>query len=253
VGQQLALAARFAATYPELPFGEGRRDGSRYWLANRGFGHGDGVVLYSMLRYLQPRRFMSIGSGPSSGCALDTAARFVPDMVMRFFELRPQRLDRMLRATDRARVIVAAPASYRVDDFIDLQGGDVLFVDASALTGSGCEVAGLLRDLVRRLPNGVVVHVPDLSCLLPGGRRQNGRSRFPEFGSEEFDRLDQEFAGLQVMWSNRWLATVARDRVAAAMPVWNVDPGSSVWLRRHPAPRADLSGARAPAASVGWP
>ena len=74
---QLSLLRRFAELHHELPFGDRPTSTLRYGFQNGVFEHGDGTVLYSMLRAHAPRRYVEIGSGWSSALALDVRDRFL--------------------------------------------------------------------------------------------------------------------------------------------------------------------------------
>jgi len=50
-------------------------DVARYYWDNQAFPYGDAFALYAMLRLLQPRRVIEIGSGYSSAVMLDTLER----------------------------------------------------------------------------------------------------------------------------------------------------------------------------------
>jgi hypothetical protein len=79
--EQLALLEEFAGYYREMPFRRDPEPGLRYHLDCTWFAHGDGVALYCMLRHLAPARYVEVGSGWSSACALDTADRFIVGKV----------------------------------------------------------------------------------------------------------------------------------------------------------------------------
>lgn len=227
--EQLRLAAELARFYPELPFGVTRRPGLRYELDDPTFGYGDGVALYAMLRYLRPRRYLELGSGASSACALDTAQSFLPGLVLRFLEPHPSRLNALLRSTDRARVIVAAHDQYRADDFADLEPGDVLFVDPSNAIRHGLDLDQLLNEVIPRLPVGVLIHLHEVTWPVDGLRPVRS-SDAP--GMAVLNKLAGADSGLRILWCNDYLRLTARSEIAAAMPLWGVDPGSSMWLER---------------------
>ena len=59
---QRALLEEFARFYPEMPFTRAPSPGLRYRFENQSYSYADGIFLYSMLRYLKPRRLIEVGS-----------------------------------------------------------------------------------------------------------------------------------------------------------------------------------------------
>ncbi|WP_288644079.1 hypothetical protein, partial [uncultured Helicobacter sp.] len=63
---QLEMLQIFERFYKELPFSEEKQSDLRYYFNNQSYCHSDGICLYSMIRYLRPKRIIEIGSGFSS-------------------------------------------------------------------------------------------------------------------------------------------------------------------------------------------
>ncbi|CAH2790534.1 MAG: hypothetical protein CPDRYMAC_2696 [uncultured Paraburkholderia sp.] len=71
--KQLALVEEFAEKYyGDMPFGQHKQEGLRFYFENVMFSCGDATSLYCMIRHLRPRRIVEIGSGFSSAVSLDT-------------------------------------------------------------------------------------------------------------------------------------------------------------------------------------
>lgn len=228
---QLALAERFAGFYGDMPFGEQPREGLRYHLDCTWFAHGDGVALHGMLRHLQPKRYVEIGSGWSSACALDTAELFLDNGVeFTFVEPNPQRLRSVLRPSDNARIIDDAGTQLDWRLFADLQAGDVLFVDSSHVTKYGSEVNRLFLDVFPQLPPGVLIHVHDIfwPFSYPVRWLHKGRAWNEAYLLRAW-LCDNPRA--QVLWFNSYLAATARAQLAERMPAWGRDPGTSIWIQ----------------------
>lgn len=227
--EQLALLDEFAGFYREMPFGEDPAPGLRYHLACRWFAHGDGVALYAMLRHIKPRHYVEVGSGWSSACALDTSDRFLDDSVeFTFIEPNPQRLRSLLRPGDSAQIIDDG-RELAFDLFAGLTAGDILFVDSSHVTKYGSEVNRLLLDVFPRLPAGVHIHVHDIfwPFSYPIGWLRKGRAWNEAYLLRAW-LCDNPRAG--ITWFNNYLRYAALDRVAARLPAWSRDPGTSIWI-----------------------
>jgi hypothetical protein len=228
--EQLALAEEFVGFYRDMPFEEEPTDGLRYHLNCTWFAHGDGVALHSMLRKIRPRRYVEVGSGWSSACALDTAELFLDGAVeFSFIEPNPERLRSVLRPSDNARIIEDAGTQLDWRLFADLEPGDVLFVDSSHVTKYGSEVNRLVLDVFPRLPAGVHIHVHDIfwPFSYPVRWLRKGRAWNEAYLLRAW-LCDNPRA--QIRWFNNYLAMVAREDLGPRMPAWNIDPGTSIWI-----------------------
>lgn len=230
---QLALLPEFARLYGEQPFADEPVDGLRYGFANNYFGHGDGLALYAMLRHLQPKRLVEVGSGWSSALALDVNDRFLDGaMQCTFLEPYPARLHELLRPSDKdsARIVEKPLHAVPDDVFADLDAGDLLFIDSTHVSRVGSDVNRLFLEIVPSLPAGVHVHVHDIFWPF----------EYPEAWVYEGRAWNEGYllrallignGGLRVTWFNDYLGRFHSDAVTAAMPLWRRNPGGSVYLR----------------------
>jgi hypothetical protein len=230
--EQLGLVPEVEALCKELPFADEPAHGLRYGLANPWFAHGDGVALYAMLRRLRPRRYVEVGSGWSSALTLDVNELFLDrSMHCTFVEPNPERLRSLLRHGDADSVrlvdrpLYAAPA----DVFDELAAGDVLFIDSSHVSRIGSDVNQLFLDVIPSLPAGVHVHVHDIFYPFEYPRRWIYRGRA---WSESYllRALLTDNPRIEITWFNSYLGQLHRPALAAALPAWDVDPGSSIWM-----------------------
>ena len=231
--EQLALLPEFARLYAEQPFADEPVDGLRYGFANSYFGYGDGLAFYSMLRHLQPRRLVEVGSGWSSALALDVNDRFFDGaMECTFLEPYPARLHELLRPTDRERARIVEQPLHAIDDdvFAELAAGDLLFIDSTHVSRVGSDVNRLFLDIVPSLPPGVHVHVHDIFWPF----------EYPEDWVYEGRAWNESYLlralllgheSLRVTWFNDYLGRFHADAVAEAMPLWRRNPGGSIYLR----------------------
>lgn len=216
------------------PFADEPSPGVRYGFANDMFSHGDGLVLHGLLRRLRPRRIVEIGSGWSSALMLDTDERYLGgETELTFIEPNPERLLGLLRDGDRRRTTLIAEQLQDVDlsVFATLEAGDVLFVDSSHVSKVGSDVNRIVFDILPALPEGVWVHVHDIHHPFEYPRElvYSGWSWNEAYVLRAF--LEQN-PSWQIELFNSYLRLVHHDRVAAALPGWAHQPGSSLWLRR---------------------
>jgi predicted O-methyltransferase YrrM len=229
---QLALVDELARYAADQPFAAEPTQGLRYHFDNDYFGWGDGLVLFCMLRHLRPARVVEVGSGFSSALMLDTAERFLepaPELV--FVEPNPDRLQGLLRAGDQDRVTLLIRPVQQVDRavFDQLEPGDMLFIDSSHVTKVGSDVNLLLLEVLPRLRPGVHVHVHDIVWPFEYARKWVYQGR----AWNEAYLLRALLVGnprLRIeLWSSQ-LAACHQERVAAALPLWARDSGTSMWL-----------------------
>lgn len=229
---QLALLPEFARLYAEQPFADEPADGLRYGFANAYFGYGDGLALYGMLRHLQPKRLVEVGSGWSSALALDVNDRFLDGaMQCTFLEPYPARLHELLRPADKDRARIVEQPLHAVADevFADLEAGDLLFIDSTHVSRVGSDVNRLFLEIVPALPPGVHVHVHDIFWPF----------EYPEAWVYEGRAWNESYLlralligndRLRVTWFNDYLGRFHSDAVAEAMPLWRRNPGGSIYL-----------------------
>lgn len=137
----------------------------RYYWDNRVFQYADAFVLYAMLRRLQPRRWIEIGSGFSSATLLDALDRH-PEITTRLLFVDPDsaRVHALLRPADHARCeyLQQRVQDIPIERFDELGAGDVLFIDSSHVSKVASDVNWLFFEVVPRLRPGVIVHVHDI-------------------------------------------------------------------------------------------
>lgn len=163
-GGQLAMVERLARVYPTAPpFSDRPSAGSRFYYENGFFGYSDATVLYLMLRHLNPRRLIEVGSGFSSCVTLDTNDKHLNGaMRCTFIEPDPGRLKRQLKATDKVDLIAEPVQGLDPAMFAELGAGDILFIDSSHVSKTGSDVNFLFFSIMPRLKPGVLVHLHDI-------------------------------------------------------------------------------------------
>ncbi|RDU64000.1 hypothetical protein [Helicobacter sp. MIT 14-3879] len=75
--EQLKLLDIFASFYKDMPFYEDKKPHLRYYFSNPAYCHSDGICLYSMIRYTNPKHIIEIGSGFSSALMYDVKDLFL--------------------------------------------------------------------------------------------------------------------------------------------------------------------------------
>src|SRR5689334_20811447 len=102
--KQLALLEEFCGFYAAQPFVETKAEDRRYFFENPNYSYTDAIVLYCMMRHLQPRRIVEVGSGYSSCAMLDVNELFFDQSIYTtFIDPYPQLLRSVIRESDKER------------------------------------------------------------------------------------------------------------------------------------------------------
>ena len=234
---QFALLQTFAEWATDLPFPRTRTPGWRYYLENDSYPTFDGVMLYSMLRHIQPRRSIEVGSGFSSAAMLDLNERAHDGRIeITFIDPEMERLKRLLRRDDRGRVRLL---EQRVQDvplaeFDRLESGDVLFIDSSHVAKIGSDVNRLYFDIIPRLKAGVYVHVHDVPDHFDYPRQwyDEGRAWNEVFLLRAFLMYNSAF---EVVLFAPWIVNLNLPWVHQHLPRCARGGGGQIWLRRREA------------------
>ncbi|MEA2491040.1 MAG: hypothetical protein QOH21_2832 [Acidobacteriota bacterium] len=230
---QLGLLATLARYYPDQPFPHERSAESRYWFRNGAFSYGDALFLYAMLRHLQPKRVIEVGSGFSSAVMLETRERFLGLSVeLTFIDPDVSTVRSLLRPDDRAEVIAAPVQAIPLERFDALEANDILFIDSTHVAKTGSDVNRILFDIVPRLKPGVYVHFHDIFYPFeyPKEWVYEGRAWNEDYLLRAFLLFNDAF---EIVLYNNYLGKMHPDALGAAMPLVLENPGGGLWIRRR--------------------
>lgn len=133
-----------------------------YYINNGQFGWCDSRILFCMLRHLQPKRMIEIGSGYTSLLTADVNRRFLKQ-ELEFTCIEPYPRDFLLKGVSGINYLI----TQKVEDlplstFSNLQRGDILFIDSSHVSKTGSDVNYLFFEVIPRLSEGVLIHIHDI-------------------------------------------------------------------------------------------
>lgn len=163
--EQLKLIDCFSDFYKEMPFKPTKQADTRYYFENEYYSYSDGIILYSMIRYFQPKKIIEIGSGFSSALMLDTNELFFDNQInLTFIEPNPGRLLSVMRHNDKSssRIIQSDVQQVELENFKQLGPGDILFVDSTHVVKTGSDVNCIIFDILPLLKSGVLIHFHDV-------------------------------------------------------------------------------------------
>ena len=236
---QLELLDNFVQLYKreyELIPQEKSIDKEGYYSNNPDFGPVDGEILYCMMRYFRPRRFIEIGSGYSTLIALKALEKnrregfnckyTIIDPFPRKFllEILPVSFNLMREKVQETPLAV----------FNELEQNDILFIDSSHVLKIGGDVQYEYLEVLPRLNKGVLIHLHDI--FLPLEYPQDWvRNQF-RFWNEQY--LLQAFLAFnrdfEVIWAGNLICHKYAEKILQAFPLVNRAriAAGSFWLKK---------------------
>ena len=137
-------------------------DETTFYINNGQFGWCDSRILFCMLRHLEPKRIIEIGSGYTSLLTADVNRRFFKK-ELEFTCIEPYPSKFLLNGVSGiSRLIAKKVEDLPLSTFSNLQSGDILFIDSSHVSKTGSDVNYLFFEVIPRLPEGVLIHIHDI-------------------------------------------------------------------------------------------
>jgi hypothetical protein len=231
--EQLGLFDVFKNYYREMPdFPAEKQEHLRYHYQNDYYPYGDAIPLHSMIRYLRPRRIIEVGSGFSSCVTLDTNELYFENSITcTFIEPYPQRLQSLLKPTDKIDLVEKNLQDVDLKLFGELGPRDVLFIDSTHVAKCGSDVNYIFFEILPALARGVSVHVHDIFYPFeyPQGWVYGGKAWSEDYMLRAFLQYNNAF---KIQYFNSYLVAFHRGRMEADMPLCLRYPGGSIWLRK---------------------
>ena len=162
--EQFRLLEKLSKHYQPHIFPEEKEEGSRYYFNNQYFCYSDAVFLYCIIREINPKKIIEIGSGFSSAAMLDINEKYYNNSIeLTFIEPYPaERLDTLVKEADTCSIISNFVQEVPLGLFLDLEEDDILFIDSSHVSKTGSDVNHLLFNVLPVLKKGVLIHFHDI-------------------------------------------------------------------------------------------
>ena len=233
-GGQLKLLEKLSVHYPGMDFPEHRETRRRYWFENSAYSYGDAIFLHCMIRHLQPKRIIEVGSGHSSCMILDTnEMHFGNGIRCTFIEPYPRLLLSLLRPGDRERIEIVPQRVQDVslDRFAELEAGDILFIDSTHVVKAGSDVNHLYFAVLPVLKPGVFIHIHDIFAgfQYPRDWIFEGRQWTENYLLRAFLMFNPLF---RIRLFNSFLSRFHEEWFKQKMPLCLRNDGGSIWLER---------------------
>lgn len=231
---QLRLLSELRRFYVDQPFAAEHAEGLRYYFENEVYGYSDAILLYCLLRHLQPRRIVEVGSGFSSAVILDTVELFLDwSTRITFVEPYPERLFALMKPgdLDRATLVQEPVQSVDLGLFRDLEAGDVLLIDSTHVSKLCSDVNHHVFQVLPQLRPRVYVHFHDIFYPFeyPLAWAKEGRAWNEAYLLRAFLSFN---AAYEIVLFNDLLAGRCRDVLERDFQLCLRNTGGSLWLRR---------------------
>lgn len=232
---QLALLAGPLARYAtEISFPvQATGDPTVYFYRNDQFPVLDAEVLYCLLRHLQPRRMIEIGSGFSSLITAHVNREHLSgELHFTCIEPFPRQFlrDGVPGITD---LLVRKVQDVEPEYFDPLGENDILFIDSSHVSKVGSDVNYLFFEVLPRLKPGVYVHIHDVFLPAEYPKRwviDEGRHWNEQYLVRAFLQFNFAF---EIVWAGHLMSKYHPDAVRRVFPRFpDLGGGGSLWLRR---------------------
>jgi predicted O-methyltransferase YrrM len=235
---QFDVLNKYAEYCKDLPFSDEKTNGCRYYYNNQWFGYSDAIFLYCFLRAHMPKRIIEVGSGFSSAVMLDTIdCSYGRRPEITFIEPYPDRLNSFFRENDRehVRLINKRLQDVPLEEFLDLESGDFLFIDSSHVVKCGSDLKMLFFEIMPRLQPGVYVHFHDVFYPFeyPSEWLAEGRYWNENYFLRAFLSYNSEW---KIHFFNSYVHHVFGEVIAKKMPLCTKNLGGSIYIQRtlHP-------------------
>jgi hypothetical protein len=162
---QLALLDELTPYYTLIPdFSFDKSDKYRYCYENHYYSFSDATIFSCLVQHVKPRKIIDIGGGDTTLLMLDlndTVFQKSPAEIT-VIEPFPDRLNSIIRPTDKVTILVDKVQKVDVSLFDKMQPGDILFLDSTHVSKLGSDVNYIMFEILPRLKPGVFIHVHEI-------------------------------------------------------------------------------------------
>jgi hypothetical protein len=191
-----------------------------YYVSNGAYGLLSAALLHCMIRRFTPRTVVEVGSGNSTYVAARAC-------LMNRDQGRESRLvsiepypNAVLKAgfPGLSQLITRGAQDVDPSIYLDLQDGDILFIDSSHVVRVGNDVVFLYLEVLPRLRKGVVVHIHDIFFPLHYPRDWIVERRWlwsEQYLLQAFLTFNRSF---EVLWCGSYMYGKHREKLKAMFP-----------------------------------
>ncbi len=232
------FSARYKQEYSQFPKQQTPSKNHRFFLENGSYESVDAEILYSMVRFFQPRKILEVGSGFStliSGQAIRKTKEENKNYDCELTVIDPYPTSVIERGFPELTKVIKQPVeevSYSL--FETLGPNDILFIDSSHVLKIGSDVQFEYLEIIPRVNAGVLIHIHDI--FLPAQYPKKWVIKKHVFWNEQY--LLQAFMSFnncfEVVWSGNYFNQNFPEKLSEAFASYQ--PGitfpGSFWIKR---------------------
>jgi predicted O-methyltransferase YrrM len=232
--EQLKLLEEFTHYYEEMPFQPYKTEGLRYYFENPAFSYSDAIILYSMIRFLKPKKIIEVGSGFSSCVMLDTNELFFNSSILTtHIDPYPDLLMSLVKEKDQDNIKVISSRLQNVDlsEIEKLESKDILFIDSTHVSKVNSDVNHVFFKILPHLSPGVYIHFHDIFYPFeyPKDWIYEGRAWNEMYILRAFLQYNSVF---RIVLMNTFMEYFHEQFFQEKMPLCLKNPGGSIWIRK---------------------
>ncbi|RJQ68725.1 MAG: class I SAM-dependent methyltransferase [Desulfobacteraceae bacterium] len=233
--EQLTLLEIFCQYYQSMPFSPHKNKRLRYFFENPAYSYSDAILLYCMIRHLQPKKIIEIGSGFSSCLSLDTNELFFNGAIQfTFIEPYPELLMSLIKKEDKntIKIIPKRLQDVELHEFETLEANDILFIDSTHVSKVNSDVNRIFFEILPVLSPGVYIHFHDVFYPFEYPRDWifEGRAWSEIYLLRTFLQYNSRFS---IFLMNTYMSHFHRQFFQDNMPLCLKNTGGSIWIRKE--------------------
>ena len=211
-------------------FNKEKMGGKAYFSNNDQFAEGDSFVYSGILKLVQPRKVVEIGSGFSTAVLYDTKPELSRLNEIVLIEPYPERLMSLLELDDSTTLIQSNVQDVPIEVFSSLKSGDILFIDSSHVAKTNSDVLFEVFSILPNLAKGVWVHVHDMFWPFeyPEAWVKQGRSWNELYVIRSWLAYNKK---VSIQFFSHYLFSEHKKVWSDHIPGSVVNPGGGLWLR----------------------
>lgn len=233
--EQLKLFQLISQHFERLDIPEKKVKERRFFFQNSFFSYGDAYILGAIIKQFQPKSIIEIGSGFSSALMLDINENFFNNKIeLTFIEPFPEeRLESILhqKIVSNVLTINRKVQEVKLEEFKNLEKGDILFIDSSHIVKTGSDVNYIIFNILPVLNEGVLIHFHDIHHPFeyPKSWVLNGFGWNESYFLKAFLMYNSSF---KILLFSDFLVKYHRCKFDH-LPLFLKSPGSSLWLEKN--------------------
>ena len=207
----------------------------RYLLENPSYGYTDGIILYSMIRHIKPKRVIEVGSGYSTCLLLDTNEIFFNSSIdCTCIEPYPEFMLSLIKEGDKDQIhlIEAKLQDVDLEIFSALDTGDILFIDSSHICKVNSDVNYIFFEILPHLKSGVYIHFHDIFYPFEYPKEWifEGRAWNESYLLRGFLSYNNLF---RIVFFTSFLQCFHKNLLESEMNLLMRDKGGSIWIQKQ--------------------